>query len=350
MTFNRRNFIKTAALAVPALTLARGAHAKTTQDKIKPPRLNPGDTVGLITPASPLFEAHQSIISATEKMNNLGFKVKLGKNVFKKWGYLAGSDQERLDDLHSMFRDDGVKAIIAIRGGYGSQRLLPMIDYDLIRKHQKILHGYSDITSLLIAIQKATGLVTFHGPVASSTYTDYTKKYFLQTLGVADPVGQIDDIPFNDSLQTSNRTWTVNPGSAEGEIVGGNLTLIAALMGTPWEIDTKGKILFIEEVGEEPNDIDRYLTQLDNAGKLQQCAGIVFDRMESVHPKDHNPGYYNYLSVEEVIADRLQKYKMPVCLGLSLGHVANKPTMPLSIRARLDADRGRLTLLESAVS
>lgn len=316
---------------------------------IKPPKLEQGDTVGLITPASPLYEAHQTIIEAMEKIENLGFHVKLGKHVYKKWGYLAGSDEERLADIHDMFSDKDIKAIMTIRGGYGSGRLLKKLDYNLIKNNPKIFHGYSDITSLLIGIHQMTGLVTFHGPVAISTYTDYTKKYFYKALSESSPIGEIEDAPYDKNLQTSNRVWTVQGGTGEGELIGGNLTLIAALMGTPFEIDTRDKILFIEEVGEEPQVLDRYLTQLDNAGKIEVCRGIVFDRMESVHPRDYKPGYYSSLSKEEIIANRLENYKIPTCIGLSLGHIANKPTLPLGLKCKLNADTGKITILESAV-
>jgi len=248
-----------------------------------------------------------------------------------------------------MFSDTEVKAIVAIRGGYGSCRLLKNLDYDLIKKNPKILLGYSDITSLLIGIHQMTGLVTFHGPVAISTFTDYTKKYLYKALTNTEPIGEIDDAPYESNLQTSNRVWTIQSGKAKGQLTGGNLTLIAATMGTPHEIDIENKILFIEEVGEEPQVLDRYLTQLDNAGKFEKCKGIVFDRMKSVHPNDYKPGYYSTISKEEIIADRLQKYNIPSCIGMSLGHIANKPTLPLGLKCELDADKGRLNILENAV-
>jgi len=349
---SRREFIKLAGASVAAALSLKAKVVYSNQADIqiiKPRKLNPGDTVGLITPASPLFEAHQVIIEAVEKMKNLGYQVKLGKHVYKKWGYLAGSDEERLEDIHMMFTDPAVKAIIAIRGGYGTGRLLKNLDYDLIKNNPKIIHGYSDMTSLLIGIHQMTGLVTFHGPVATSTYTDYTKKYFYKALSQPEPIGEIEDAPYEANLQTSNRVWTINDGVGNGKITGGNLTLIASQMGTPYEIDTKDKILFIEEVGEEPQVLDRYLTQLDNAGKLEVCKGIVFDRMKSVHPDDFKSSYYSTLSKEEIITDRIKRYKIPACIGLSLGHIANKPTLPLGVQCRLNADEGRITVLENAV-
>ena len=346
---NRRKFLSSISTAAISLTLLPEFVQAESENILKAPALKPGDTVGLITPSSSLFEAHQTIIEATEKMNNLGFKVKFGQNIYKKWGYLAGSDEERANDVNEMFDDDDVRAIIAIRGGYGSGRILKYLDYELIKQNPKILLGYSDITSLLLGIHKMTGLITFHGPVAISTFTDFTKKYFYKVLTESRAVGEIEDAPFSENLQTSNRVWTVIPGSSRGRISGGNLTLIVATLGTPYEIETDGRILFIEEVGEEPYDLDRYLTQLEYAGKFEKCQGVVFDRMAKVKPSNYGASFNSTLSKEEVIIDRFKNYKFPVCLGLSLGHVADKPTIPVGAMAKLDADTGRISILENAV-
>ncbi|HHJ53181.1 MAG TPA: LD-carboxypeptidase [Caldithrix abyssi] len=347
----RRTFLKTSALGslfslFPAVAFAKG---KKSHEIILPPKLNPGDTVGLITPASPLFEAHRTLIEAHEKLANLGFKTKVGKNIFKKYGYLAGTVQERVEDLHDMFADPEVKAIMTVRGGYGSAQLLPYINYDLIRKNPKILVGYSDITALLVGIHEKTGLVTFHGPVAVSTFTDFTRKYFLKVLTQAQPVGEIEDAPYEENLQTSNRVWTYRSGKAEGRLMGGNLTLLQMTLGTPYEFDSDDRILFFEEVSEEPYDLDRMLTHFKLAGKFDRCRGVVFDKLSSVKPADYKPGFNSSLSVEEVIDNIFKDYDFPVCVGLSLGHIANKPTMPLGIKVRLDADSGRISLLEKAV-
>ncbi len=346
---DRRTLLK--SMGALALTAATPLHssAQLKHKIIKPFRLQKGDTIGLITPASRPFEIEQAKIEAREKMETLGFKVKFGKNVNKRWGYLAGSDEERIEDIHTFFEDDEVRAIITIRGGYGTARLLKHIDYELIKTNPKIILGYSDITSLLVAINQKTGLVTFHGPVATSTFTDFTQKYFYKVLTEINPVGEIEDAPYNENLQQSNRVWTVKRGKSTGKLAGGNLTLICASLGTPYEIDTKNRILFIEEVGEEPYDLDRMLTHLYNAGKLDDCHGVVFDRMPNVKTSNYSPGYSSSLSVEEVIKDRFKEFEYPVCLGLSLGHIKDKPTLPLGIEAELDADNGRLSLLESAV-
>jgi muramoyltetrapeptide carboxypeptidase len=346
----RRQFIEYISVLPAIMGFPSLSHGSVKQEVIKPRRLSQGDTIGLIMPASAPFEIRQTIIEATEKMHNLGFEVKLGQNVYQRMGYLAGSDEQRVSDIHDMFQDKTVQAIISVRGGYGSHRLLKYLDYQLIKRNPKIFLGYSDITSLLLAIHKMTGLITFHGPVAVSTFTEYTQKYFYKTLTRPEPVGLIEDAPYDENLQTTNRIITIKSGKAKGRLVGGNLTLICTTIGTPYEIETKDRILFLEDVGEEPHDIDRYLTHLDNAGKLESCAGIVFDRMEKVRPADYKPGYYTNLSKEDVIFDRLKSYDFPCCMGLSLGHVADKPTLPLGVLAEMDADIGRLSLLESAVS
>ncbi len=350
---DRRQFLQTTLAGsflsfLPLLTLTAGKNRSAKI--IKPPALNSGDTIGLVTPASSLFEGHRTLIDVQEKLHNLGFKTKIGKNVLRRKGYLAGSIEDRVEDLHTMFKDDAVSAIMAIRGGYGSAQLLPFLDYSLIKRNPKILVGYSDITSLLIGIYEKTGLVTFHGPVAVSTFTDYTKKYFLDVLEKPEAVGEIVDAPYEDNLQTSNRVWTVKPGAAEGRLMGGNLTLLQMTLGTPYEFDSKDAIIFIEEVGEEPYDLDRMLTHLKLAGKFDHCKGVFFDKLNSVHPADYEPGFYSSRSVESVIQETFKEFDFPVCVGISIGHIKDKPTLPIGIRAGLDADTGKISLLEAAVS
>jgi muramoyltetrapeptide carboxypeptidase len=315
-----------------------------------PPALKKNDIIGLITPASPLFEGQRTLISVEEKMTALGFRTKRGKNIFKRNGYLAGTVEERLQDIHEMFADSEVKAIMAIRGGYGSGHLLPHLDYDLITKHPKIIVGYSDITSLLLGIHRMTGLVTFHGPVAISTFTDFTKKYFLRILMNPEPVGPVEDAPYEQNLQTSNRVWTVKPGVARGPLTGGNLTLVAATLGTPYEIETKDSVLFLEEIGEEPYDLDRLLNHMRQAGKFENCRGVFFDRLKDIEPSPYRPAFNNSLSVEEVIEEVFKEYDFPVCVGLSIGHIKEKPTLPLGIETELNAGTGRISILEAAVS
>lgn len=348
--FDRRDFIKTSLLgSVAFFPHLAEATSSSPDDKLLPPALKKNDLIGLVTPASPLFEGHRTLIEAEEKMNNLGFRTRRGKNIFKKKGYLAGTVEDRIQDLHEMFEDDAVKAIMAIRGGYGSGQLLPHLDYGLIRKHPKILVGYSDITSLLLGIHKKTGLVTFHGPVAISTFTDYTRKYFLKVLTEPEKIGLIEDAPYEANLQTSNRVWTFRAGASEGALTGGNLTLMISTLGTPFEIETRDRILFIEEVGEEPYDLDRMLNHMKQAGKFEKCRGVFFDGLNDVETSSYRPSFNSSLSVEEVIEGVFRDFDFPVCVGLSIGHIKHKPTLPIGINVKLDGDAGKIAILEPAV-
>ena len=350
-SLSRRQFLgaMTVASASAALPVTKlFAKSKIAHPMLKPPRLRKGDTIGIIAPASGVFET-STIIEASEAMECLGFKTKLGRHLRHRLGYLAGTDAERLDDLHTMFADNSVRAIITIRGGYGSGRLLSQIDYELIRQNPKIIVGYSDITALHLGIHQMTGLVTFHGPVAISSFNDYSTKYFKKALMETEPVGEVEDVPLGHLRKTSD-VQTVVAGKAAGPLIGGNLTITTSLMGTPFEPDFQDKIVFLEEVGEEPYDMDRMLTQLLNSGKLQQAAGIILDKCASCQPRDYKPGFSNTFSTEEIIFERLGQLSCPVLYGLSLGHVANKPTLPLGINAEIDSKTGRLTITESAVS
>ena len=349
LKFNRRRFFGAfMALAAASTLVPRKIFSDNTNMQIiKPPKLEPGDTVGLIAPASAAFEP-VTIRNGVETLESLGFKVKPGKYIREKYGYLAGTDKNRVKDLHQMFRDDEVKAIVALRGGYGSMRLLNLVDYDLIKKNPKIFLGYSDITSLNLAIFHKTGLVTFHGPVAISSFSKYTQQYFFNVLTSTEPVGEIKHPEPDNPLRPTAHFHTIRSGKASGRLIGGNLTLFTALLGTPYEADTKGAILFLEETGEEPYDVDRMLTQLLLAGKLDEVAGIVFDKCSNCKPADYKPAFYNTFSLEEVLMDRLGKLNCPVLYGLNVGHEADKPTLPIGIKTTLDADRKILSFEEAA--
>lgn len=343
----RREFIgEVAAFGAAGVAGSRAfaSRTKTPKTIFKPPRLQPGDTVGLVCPASAPFEP-SAIREGKAAMEKLGFRVKIGRNVGKKYGYLGGTDQERASDLQEMFDDPQVKAIVALRGGYGCLRILDLLDYEHIRQHPKILLGYSDITALLLAVHQMTGLVTFHGPVALSTFSSYTLDLLQRVLMKAEPAGEIAEAPGALPIAVNGLTRR-----ATGRLIGGNLTLVAASLGTRFEIQTDGRLFFIEEVGEEPYDIDRHLTHLLLAGKLHAAAGIVIDRMQRCGPRDYQPAFPTTLSVEEVINDRLAQLPTPVVFGLSLGHAADKPTLPIGVLATLDVAKGRLSIDEAAVA
>lgn len=350
LQFSRRQFLGgLSALTTATALFPKGLFANNPNTHvIKPPRLKPGDTVGLIAPASAPFES-ATIREGVETLQSLGFKVKAGKYIKEKYGYLAGSDEKRIADLHEMFKDVEVKAIIALRGGYGSMRLLNLIDYNLIKNNPKIVIGYSDITSLNLGIYHKTGLVTFHGPVAISSFSKYTQEYFWKILSSTEAAGEIRHPDPDNPLRPTAHLNTIRPGKATGRLIGGNLTLFTALLGTPYAVDTKDAILFLEETGEEPYDVDRMLTQLLLAGKLDHVAGIIFDKCPNCKPGEYKPAFYNTLSLEEILEDRLGQLRCPVLYGLNVGHEADKPTLPMGIKVTLDADRKVLIFEEAAV-
>ena len=350
----RRDLLKGLAIVpfLSSLALSKNSVAKKI---IKPKRLKTGDTVGLIAPASAVVESEFN--RAIENIKNLGFVPKVGKNAQKRYNFLAGTDQERLDDLHWAFSDDEVKAVWCIRGGYGTSRILPAIDYNLIRRHPKILIGYSDITALLTAVYQNSGLVVFHGPGGSSTYSEYTKSHVLDVL--TNPVA-----PYKIELSVDNQareevafqTKVITKGKAKGKLIGGNLSLLAAIAGTKFELkNPKGKILFIEDVNEPPYKVDRMLTQLRQTMDMQQLAGIVLgvfvdntsrrnDTQTQSAPPQPPP-----VTLLDVLKDRLGDLGIPVIYGLSFGHIREQFTLPIGIEAELETENATMTFLESSV-
>ena len=346
---NRRNFVSTVATGLAASAFTASAEAQNNSTLIRPPRLKPGDVVGVITPSTPATNPDRlALVERTIK--HFGLQVKWGKHIGKKSGYFGNPVQERLDDLHAMFRDPEVKGVFPIQGGYGTPQLLDGIDYDLIRRNPKVFTGYSDITALHLAIHKRTGLVTFHGPNVFSTLTDYTQKHFRKAVFDTAPVGTVTNPPESNSLRPKYLLRTIRPGKATGRLVGGNLTLISTTMGTPFEIDTRGAILFLEDIGEEPYRIDRMLTQLRLAGKLDQAAGIIFGDCVGCAPNDYKPFVAAGFSLGEVLDSILGSVKVPVLSGLTIGHVEDQLTLPMGMMATLDAEAGTLEIKESGVS
>lgn len=315
---------------------------------LRPKALRAGDTVGLITPSSYVSDPDRLAL-AERTARYFDLVPKFGNNVRKRDGYLGGTIEDRLEDLHAMFRDPDVKAVFAIRGGYGASQLLDRIDYDLLRANPKIFLGYSDITALHLAIQKRAGLVTFHGPIVLSRFTPFTQTYFRKALFETDPIGRVTNPPDSDPLRPAHTLRTVRPGSARGPLIGGNLTLVATTMGTPFEIETAGRILFVEDVDEEPYSIDRMLTQLRLAGKLDAAAGLIFGECHDCQPREFKPSYESTLSVGEVVDDILGRLRIPVLSGLTIGHTDDQVTLPLGVMAQLDADKGELVIEESGV-
>ena len=332
-----------ATLALPSLAFAH----PMTRPLIKPPRLRQGDLIGLIAPGG--FTTDESIEKAVRRIESLGFRVKQGAHLREQWGNYGGSVGQRLDDLHAMFADKEVKAIWTIRGGSGCISLLAGLDYALIRANPKILLGYSDITALHLAIHRHAGLVTFHGPVASSTASDYATTHMLAVLTDPQPSYTIPMAIENSRRALEEPHYamrTVHGGQATGPLIGGNLSMLAALAGTPYAADYRKSILFIEEVNEEPYRLDRWLTQLDLSLPFARAAALMVGICDNCGPAEEGKS----LTLDQTLDIHLQPLQAPAVSGYSFGHIRHQFTIPFGIRATLYANRQTVTLLEPAVS
>lgn len=348
----RRNFLKGSAL-VSAVAIAGSQRilGKTDQKdrplpKIKPRRLSRGATVGLIAPAG--YITQKNLDESIENLDKLGLNAYYTDRILERNGYLGGSDEHRSTDINHMFLNDKVDGIMCARGGYGCNRILPMINYQVIKSNPKVLVGYSDITALHNAIFKKTGLVTFHGPVATSTFNEFSINNFIYT--VMEPKSKFTFTPSDDYRKGGDfEIYTIREGKAEGELVGGNLRIVVTLPGTPYDVNFKDKILYLEEVEEKPYRIDRMLTELLLAGKLQQVAGIALGVFRKCDKKVGSKSGERSFSLKEVLFDRLYELGVPVIYGLSFGHIENKYTLPFGIKAKLDVMNQTITLKEEAV-
>lgn len=315
---------------------------------LKPERLCFGDTVGIIAPSSPPPDP-KAVDRAVEAMERFGFVPKLAENVRDRHGFLAGGDRERAANIMQMFSDKTVKAIICLRGGYGAARVLGLLDYRAIRRHAKIFSGFSDITSLHCAFAKKVNMISIHAPMMSALQSkdlkEFTRASFLRTVMEAKPPGSV--VADYDKKHIS----TVRCGVAEGRLIGGNLSVLCASIGTPFEPSFKGRILFIEDVNEQPYRLDRMLTQLLNGGRLRHVAGVAVGVNRDCEDDNKERMIDEYRqSSADVMAERLQSLGVPVVMGLPFGHVDLNATIPVGAHARLDADNGDLIILESAVS
>jgi muramoyltetrapeptide carboxypeptidase len=297
---------------------------------IKPPRLEPGDTVSVIAPAGPVDPAE--VLPGIDRLQSLGFKVLTAKHLYERKEYLAGDDKARLEDLHSAFRNRDVKAIFCARGGYGAMRLLPKIRFQAIRANPKILVGYSDITSLLFSIYRKTGLVTFHGP----TVREFSRNHGGNLEALVHLLST--DRPCSFSLEESA---VLREGKAEGRLVGGNLTLMCHLVGTRHMPDLRGAILFLEDRGEPPYRIDRMLTHLRLCGFFKNVAAIIAGQFEDCGEKAR---------IEELLLDSAAGLGIAVVNGFPIGHGDRNMTLPVGLPAVLDTASRTLRLTEAPVS
>lgn len=304
---------------------------------LKPPRLRSGQWVGLVCPASPPLE--DGVVEGSRRyLEARGFRVRLGEAVGQRHGFLAGPDEARAADFNAMIRDPEVRAIMAVRGGYGTPRLLPRIDYAGLRRDPKIVAGFSDITALQFAIFKKCGLITFSGAMPGVDLwrkpDAWTEQLLWDALGSRRKPKAVSAIP-------------LQKGRAEGRLLCGNLSMIVSLLGTPWCPDWRGAILLLEDVGEEPYRVDRMLTQLRNAGVLRRLAGLAFGQFTGGEPKHPERPHF---TMEEVLRQAAEWMNGPCVKDVPYGHVPRKLTLPVGARARLDGKTGVLEILEAGVS
>lgn len=342
---NKRAFLKSFGLLAGSLPILSWNASAAVFDPLTllPKAIKKGDTLGLISPSAATSDRMQFTF-AKEALEALGFKVKLSENLTNRRGHLAGTDQERADDLNGMFADSEVSGIICIRGGSGAARILPLIDYNLIKQNPKPLLGYSDITALHCAIQAQTGLITFHGPNGSGSWNSFNVKQFEQIFFEKAKVNYKNEQPKGDDLVVkNNRIQTLKAGTAEGKILGGNLTVLTSLSGTPYYPDFTDAILFIEDIGEDPYKMDRMMSTLMLNGTLGKIKGFIFGQCSDCEPG----GGYGSLSVDQVMDDYILPLDIPAYTGAMIGHVAKQFIIPVGTRVKMDASTGTITLLEA---
>ena len=308
---------------------------------IKPKPLRRGDTIGLVGISGALHEPETRFEKMLEAIDALGYKVIVADSCREEYGYLSGTDASRAKGLNQMFRDDRVDAAVCMRGGYGVTRILDRVDFDVIRANPKLLLGYSDITALHTAIHEKVGMVTIHGPMpdrAWMEFDDFSRRSMLRALTSTEPLGTL----YNPE---GTAPKCVVPGRCEGRLVGGNLSLIAALCGTPYQLNPEGKVLLLEDVGEYVYRLDSMLTQLRLAGMFERCAGVVLGGFTNCTEE-----YERYaLHLEDVIQDVIVPAGKPVLANMSIGHTPSKITVPLGVRCAVDAEAGTLMMTEAAL-
>ena len=348
---NRRKFIKSSA-ALSGLSLMPFSQTFASQinemtldskPRILPPRLKKGDLIGLVTPSGNIKK--EQLEQTVQKLETLGFKSYYLDSVLDEYGYFAGKDADRARELIHMFSNRDVNGILCVRGGYGVTRILDLLDYDVIKNNPKVLIGYSDITALDIAIYEKTGLVTFHGPVGISTFNDFTVTSFENVL--MNPKRRYKYHYQREENTEDNPEfdfYTITGGKAEGELIGGNLSVLASMAGSKFSPDFENRIAFIEEIDEKTYRVDRMLTQLVQSTNLAKANGIVLGIFDKCSTND-----LPTLSLKQAISDILKPLNIPVAYGFPFGHVNNKITLPIGINARFNADRKILKLLEPAV-
>ncbi|MBP8690813.1 MAG: LD-carboxypeptidase [Sedimentibacter sp.] len=315
---------------------------------IKPKPLKAGDKVAIVAPSS--ASEPKAVKQAEMKIKAMGLEPVMFPTCYKSYGHLSAKDEERAGDVNNAFKDETIKGIICLRGGYGTTRILDLLDYEMIASNPKVFLGFSDITALHIAFNQICKMVTFHGPMAATNFArvkndkvefdEYSYQSLYKNIFTCETPGLYTN-PKNEALKS------LNSGQAQGLLTGGNLTLLTATLGSKYEIDTKDKILFIEEVGEPVYKLDRMLTSLALAGKFDDCAGIILGSfVKCEREKKAYEGGLD-LTLEEVVDITLVKYKKPIIYNFKAGHGFPQPTMALGTLVRIDADKKEVEFLES---
>lgn len=301
-------------------------------------RLKKGDTIGIIAPAS--CTSYEKVLEAKKNIENMGYRVILGECTKKAWYSYAGTDEERAKEINDFFKNKEIDAIICMRGGYGCNRLVELVDFQIIKENPKIFIGYSDITTLHMAINEKTGLVTFHGPMAVSNflngYNEETYRHFMEVLSVPQEKRELKN--FSKNLEI------INSGKCQGKIVGGNLATLIATLGTEYDLDYNGKILFLEEIGEKTYKIDRFLNQLKKHGVFEKIKGVILGDFRNCPPDSEKD-----MSLLEVFYDYFRDLRKPVVFNFESGHSEPMLTLPLGALCEIDGDNRKITILENVV-
>jgi muramoyltetrapeptide carboxypeptidase len=348
---HRRQFL--GSLAAAGLGFAASAPGAATtgparrRSPTRPRRLSPGDTVALVAPASATFRPVELEI-ARESLEALGFTVRIGGHLLDRHGYLAGRDADRARDINQFFADESVHAVLPIRGGWGSSRVLPHLDFDVIRRNPKVLLGYSDITALLLAVNAKAGLVTFHGPNGLGRWDEYSVEYFRRLLLEGEAITFENPRRMADRnvlTPIEHRVQTITPGRARGRLLGGNLTVLTTIIGSEYLPEWDDAIFFCEDVDEGFYRLDRMFTQMKLAGILSKIRGFVFGTCAECGPGEGFGG----LTLEEIFEDHIKPLGVPAWSGAMIGHQTPQWTVPVGAEAEIDAARGSIRMLEPAV-
>ena len=346
---SRRQFIETVAKSAIATLIASPLKSgkAATPTILKPARLKPGSIVGIVSPASATF-LREELDIVIDVVRGLGMVPKLAPHILDRYGYLGGKDKDRAADINQFFADPKVIAILPMRGGWGCSRILPYLDYQLIRKNPKIIVGFSDITALILGINAKTNLVTFHGPNGLTSWRTKQTDSFRRVLESAETVtfqNLKDDGDENRLMQLKYRQKTITPGRAQGKLIGGNLSVFSGIVGSPYMPDLNGAILFLEEINENIYRIDRLMTHLKIAGVFNKLAGFIFGQCKGCSPDAD----YGSLTLEEVVLDHIKPLVIPSWYGAMIGHIEPIVTLPIGLDVEIDATAGTIRMLEPAV-